>query len=172
MQKLFGDARRTQIVDKVEEMKLGRFNCRYRYRHHCQPRRIHEAHVGGCVPRSNARRQRPHRCKNTRRGFRRASFHRLGDSYILLFTSKGRVYWLKIHEIPEAAAATRGGAISSLVKFQMARNSPALVSSQKSGRRGPARFHGDEKWHGEENSDCGILKPASIGNYCHQIGKR
>ena len=29
-------------------------------------------------------------------------------SYILLFTSKGRVYWLKVYEIPEAAAATRG----------------------------------------------------------------
>ena len=32
-------------------------------------------------------------------------------SYILLFSSKGRVYWLKVYEIPEAAAATRGKAI-------------------------------------------------------------
>ena len=32
-------------------------------------------------------------------------------SYILLFTSKGRIYWLKVYEIPEAAAATRGKAI-------------------------------------------------------------
>src|SRR5258707_15571108 len=39
-------------------------------------------------------------------------------SYILLFTSKGRVYWLKRYKLPEAAAATRGKAISSLVKFQ------------------------------------------------------
>jgi len=26
-------------------------------------------------------------------------------SYILLFTSKGRVYWLKVYELPESAAA-------------------------------------------------------------------
>src|SRR5262249_20112067 len=39
-------------------------------------------------------------------------------SYILLFTSKGRVYWQKVYELPEAAAATRGKAITSLVKFQ------------------------------------------------------
>src|SRR5260370_2110766 len=39
-------------------------------------------------------------------------------SYILLFTSKGRVYWLKVYELPKAAAATRGTAINSPVKFQ------------------------------------------------------
>jgi DNA gyrase subunit A len=50
-------------------------------------------------------------------------------SYILLFTSKGRVYWLKVYEIPEAAAATRGRAITSLVKFQEGENLTALVAS-------------------------------------------
>jgi len=35
-------------------------------------------------------------------------------SYILLFTSKGRVYWLKVYELPEAAAARAGKAIASL----------------------------------------------------------
>ena len=51
-------------------------------------------------------------------------------SYILLFTSKGRVYWLKVYEIPEAAAATRGKAISSLVKFQEDEKLTALVSAK------------------------------------------
>jgi DNA gyrase subunit A len=48
-------------------------------------------------------------------------------SYILLFTTKGRVYWLKVYEIPEAAAATRGKAITSLVKFQEDERMTAVV---------------------------------------------
>ena len=51
-------------------------------------------------------------------------------SYILLFTSKGRVYWLKVYELPEAAAATRGKAISSLVKFQEDEKLTALVAAR------------------------------------------
>src|SRR5207253_8665344 len=47
----------------------------------------------------------------------------------LLFTSKGRVYWQKVYELPEAAAATRGKAISSLVKFQEDEKLTALVAA-------------------------------------------
>ena len=50
-------------------------------------------------------------------------------SYILLFSSKGRVYWLKVYEIPEAAAATRGKAISNLVKFQEDEHLTAVVAA-------------------------------------------
>ena len=48
-------------------------------------------------------------------------------SHILLFSSKGRVYWLKVYEIPEAAAATRGKAITSLIRFQEDERLTALV---------------------------------------------
>jgi DNA gyrase subunit A len=51
-------------------------------------------------------------------------------SYILLFSSKGRVYWLKVYEIPEAAAATRGKAISNLVKFQEDEHLTAVVAAR------------------------------------------
>jgi DNA gyrase subunit A len=51
-------------------------------------------------------------------------------SYILLFTTKGRVYWLKVYEIPEAAAATRGKAIASLVKFQEDEKLSAIVAAR------------------------------------------
>jgi len=51
-------------------------------------------------------------------------------SYILLFTTKGRVYWLKVYEIPEAAAATRGKAISSLVRFQEDEKLSAIVQAR------------------------------------------
>ncbi len=38
--------------------------------------------------------------------------------YILIFTSEGRVHWLKVHEIPQAGRATRGKAISNLVSLK------------------------------------------------------
>jgi DNA gyrase subunit A len=39
-------------------------------------------------------------------------------SYLLIFTSKGRVYWLKIYEIPDAATSSKGKNISSLINLQ------------------------------------------------------
>jgi DNA gyrase subunit A len=36
-------------------------------------------------------------------------------SYILFFTNKGRVYWLKVHQIPEASRQAKGKAIVNLV---------------------------------------------------------
>lgn len=38
-------------------------------------------------------------------------------SYILLFTDRGRCYWLKVHEIPQAARAARGKSILGLVQI-------------------------------------------------------
>jgi DNA gyrase subunit A len=38
--------------------------------------------------------------------------------YILVFTNSGRVYWLKVYEIPELSAAGKGKAIASLVTLQ------------------------------------------------------
>jgi DNA gyrase subunit A len=40
------------------------------------------------------------------------------------------VYWLKVYEIPEAAAATRGKAISNLVKFQEDEHLTAVVAAR------------------------------------------
>ncbi len=39
-------------------------------------------------------------------------------AYILIFTNKGRVYWLKVYEIPDVSAAGRGKHISNLVGLQ------------------------------------------------------
>jgi DNA gyrase subunit A len=36
-------------------------------------------------------------------------------SYILFFTNKGRVYWLKVHQIPEASRQAKGKAIVNLI---------------------------------------------------------
>ncbi|MCC6858394.1 MAG: DNA gyrase subunit A [Bryobacterales bacterium] len=39
-------------------------------------------------------------------------------AYLLIFTNKGRVYWLKIYEIPDAATSGRGKHISGLINLQ------------------------------------------------------
>ncbi len=39
-------------------------------------------------------------------------------SYVLIFSDKGRCYWLKVHEIPDVAAAGKGKAIANLVSMQ------------------------------------------------------
>ena len=39
-------------------------------------------------------------------------------SYVLIFTSKGKVYWLKVHEIPQGGRAARGKAIVNLLNLQ------------------------------------------------------
>src|SRR6267154_1820192 len=39
-------------------------------------------------------------------------------AYILIFTNKGRVYWIKVYEVPDVSAAGRGKHIGSLVALQ------------------------------------------------------
>jgi DNA gyrase subunit A len=39
-------------------------------------------------------------------------------AYLLIFTTKGRVYWLKIYEIPDVGTAGKGKNISSLINLQ------------------------------------------------------
>src|SRR5262249_18654669 len=39
-------------------------------------------------------------------------------SYILFFTTSGKVFWLKVHEIPQAGRAARGRAITNLLSLK------------------------------------------------------
>ncbi len=38
--------------------------------------------------------------------------------YLLVFTSRGRVYWLKVYDVPAMARTARGRSIANLVQFQ------------------------------------------------------
>jgi DNA gyrase subunit A len=49
-------------------------------------------------------------------------------SYILIFSDKGRCYWLKVHEIPDVVAAGKGKAIANLVSMQPDEKIAALLS--------------------------------------------
>ena len=127
IQKTFGDARRTQIVDAVEEIKVEDLIADV-------DMAITISHAGYIkrtpvdVYRHQSRGGKGRIGARTREeDFVQHLFIATAHSYILLFSSKGRVYWLKVYEIPEAAAATRGKAISSLVKFQEDEHLTALV---------------------------------------------
>jgi DNA gyrase subunit A len=47
---------------------------------------------------------------------------------LLVFTSVGKVYWLKVHEVPEASPAARGKAIVNLLPVEQAEKAASLVA--------------------------------------------
>jgi DNA gyrase subunit A len=59
-------------------------------------------------------------------------------SYILVFTDKGRVHWLKVHAIPEVASAARGKAIVNLLEVEQGENMRAMITVKD--------FHADARY--------------------------
>jgi DNA gyrase subunit A len=48
-------------------------------------------------------------------------------SYLLIFSDRGRAYWLKVHEIPQAGRAARGKPIVNLVQLQPGEKVAAIL---------------------------------------------
>jgi len=128
--KTYGDDRRTQIVDRVEEIQLEDLI-------KDEEMAITVSHAGYIKRTSVETYRHQSRGGKGRIGaktrdddFVEHFFTASAHSYILLFTSKGRVYWLKVYEIPEAAAATRGKAINNIVRFQEGEKLTAVVAAR------------------------------------------
>ncbi len=118
VQKEFGDGRRTQIVDDSGEISLEDLV------------QVEDVAVtvtrGGYLKRTavdSYRRQSRGGKGRIGMGTRAedvvdhlivASTH----SYLLIFTNRGRVYWLKVYEIPDAATSGKGKNISGLIHLQ------------------------------------------------------
>ncbi|MBI1791487.1 MAG: DNA gyrase subunit A [Acidobacteria bacterium] len=49
-------------------------------------------------------------------------------SYLLIFTNKGRVYWLKIYEVPDATTVGKGKHISNLINLQPDETAQAFLA--------------------------------------------
>ena len=49
-------------------------------------------------------------------------------SYILIFTNRGRLYWLKVHEIPDVGPQAKGKAVVNLVRLQEGEKIAAFVA--------------------------------------------
>jgi len=51
-------------------------------------------------------------------------------AYVLVFTDKGRMYWLKVHAIPEVGSNARGKAIVNLLNIEQGESVRALVTTR------------------------------------------
>mgnify|MGYP005847710519 CR=1 FL=1 len=128
VQKTFGDERRTQIVDDPGEIKL----------EDLVPQEDAAVTVtrGGYLKRTAIDTYR----RQTRGGKgRRGMATRSEDviehmvianthTYLLIFTNKGRLYWLKIYEIPDAAPSSKGKHIKGLLNLQPDEEVKAFLS--------------------------------------------
>jgi len=118
VKKEFGDARRTVIEDEAAEIQLEDL--------------IADEQVAVTVSHSGYLKRTP---ITTYRMQRRGGVGRTGmktrdedfvehlfiastHAYILIFTSAGRVYWLKVYEIPDVSAAGKGKHVGNLISLQ------------------------------------------------------
>jgi DNA gyrase subunit A len=114
----FGDKRRTEILDETAELQLEDL--------------IADEQVAVTVSHSGYLKRTP---ISTYRQQRRGGTGRLGmktreedfvsqliidstHAYLLCFTNTGRVYWLKVYEIPDVGAAGKGKSMASLLSLQ------------------------------------------------------
>jgi DNA gyrase subunit A len=118
IRKDYADERRTIIVDEAKELELEDLIAD-------EPVAVTVSHAGYLkrTPISIYRQQR--RGGTGRKGmstreedFVERLFVASTHAYILVFTNTGRVYWLKVYEIPDVAAAGRGKHLGNLVALQ------------------------------------------------------
>src|SRR5256712_8088153 len=161
--KAYGDDRRTQILDKVDEIKLEDLIA--------DTEMLITVSHAGYIKRTAADTYRHQSrggkgrigARTKEEDFVEHLFIASAHSYILLFTSKGRVYWLKVYELPEAAAATRGKAISSLVKFQEDEKLTALVAARNLEEEGRFVFMATKSRTGKKTALTEFSNPRSTG---------
>jgi DNA gyrase subunit A len=118
VQKDFGDARRTEIIEDTGEIKLEDLVA------------VEDVAItvtrGGYLKRTTVDTYR----RQTRGGKGRIGMGTRAEdvvdhlivmsthSYLLIFTTRGRVYWLKAYEIPDASTTGKGKHISNLISLQ------------------------------------------------------
>ena len=78
-------------------------------------------------------------------------------SYILIFTDAGRVFWLKVHEIPQGGRMTRGKAIVNLLNISGEEKITAIL---------PVRAFEDGKYV-VLTTKMGVVKKTDLMSYSH-----
>ncbi|MDR3676237.1 MAG: DNA gyrase subunit A [Acidobacteriota bacterium] len=128
IQKLYGDARRTEIIEQQDEIRLEDL--------------ITEQEVIITISHSGYTKRTP---LSTYRQQARGGKGRLGmktreedfvenlfiastHSYILVFTNTGKLYWLKVYEIPDVGAAGKGKHILNLVNLSKEEKVAAVLA--------------------------------------------
>ena len=141
----YGDARRTQIVDESAELQLEDL--------------IADEQVAVTVSHQGYLKRTP---ISIYRSQRRGGTGRTGmktreedfvsqlivnstHAYLLCFTNAGRVYWLKVYEIPDVSAAGKGKSMQSLLDLQPGENVRAILPVRDLEEEGKFIFFATQK---------------------------
>lgn len=128
VKKLYGDERRTEIVSNYEELSIEDMIAE-------EDMVITISHRGNIkrFPVSGYRRQRRGGKGSTGATTRDEDFieHMFIASthhYILFFSDKGKCYWLKVHEIPQAGKASKGRPIVNMIDIEKHEKIKAFIA--------------------------------------------
>ncbi len=160
VKKLYGDARRTVIEDEAAEIMLEDL--------------IADEQVAVTVSHSGYMKRTP---ISTYRMQRRGGQGRTGmktrdedfvehlfiastHAYILIFTNTGRVYWLKVYEIPDIAAAGKGKHVGNLVGLQAGETVRTMLAVRDLEEENRYIFFATHN---------GTVKKSAVKDFCHVI---
>ena len=162
IKKEYGDARRTQIVDETTEIQLEDL--------------IVDEQVAVTVSHAGYLKRTP---ITTYRSQRRGGTGRRGMStreedfverlyiasthaYLLVFTNTGRVYWLKVYEIPDVGAAGKGKHVGNLVALQPGETVRAIL---------PVRDLEEENKYVFFVTRQGTVKKTPLKDFCNVMSR-
>ncbi len=90
--------------------------------------------------------------------------------YILCFSNRGRVYWLKVYNVPQGGRVSRGKPIVNLVPPARARKDHGHPSRQGI-RAGSLCVHGDGQGHGQEDASVGVFPASPVRHHRRRSGR-
>jgi DNA gyrase subunit A len=157
IQERYGDERRTEIIEEVQEIKLEDLIVE-------EDMVVTISHTGYIkrnaisLYRSQRRGGRGKMGMTTKEeDFVEHLFIASTLSYILFFTDAGKVYWLKVHEVPQAGRMTRGKAIVNLLNLSGDEKITAIL---------PVRSFEEGKYVLMATKQ-GIIKKTDLMSYSH-----
>ncbi len=158
VKKLYGNARRTVIEDEAAEIMLEDLIADEQVA-------VTVSHFGYMkrTPISTYRMQR--RGGTGRTGMKTRDedfvqhlFIASTHAYILIFTNKGRVYWLKVYEIPDVSAAGKGKHVGNLVALQPGETVRTMLAVRDLEEEGRFVFFVTHN---------GTVKKTEVKDFCH-----
>src|SRR5712671_5860491 len=158
VKKLYGDARRTVIEDEAAEIMLEDLIADEQVA-------VTVSH-GGYMKRTPISTYRMQRRGGTGRtgmktrdeDFVEHLFIASTHAFILIFTNTGRVYWLKVYEIPDVGAAGKGKHVGNLVGLQPGETVRTMLAVRKLEEEGRYIFFATRN---------GLVKKTAVKDFSH-----